>query len=453
MLYTFIFGYSVFRLLEYAQEPADKEKKQQQWEDFKKKRGFASETSAHSDHWKEAHDKIQKSTGSVVVANVESPDSSSDLIATRTLPIWFRKRQDGPYTESDPEFQEFVRFQSDKKKVDDVTRQVLDKAKEKLKCAHCHLPRLRYIGFTGRLNCEMAVSPQLFPPPSYEVPALLLFKDGFSFGWKTLPPHRGAKMNAIFHPTQTFAAAKESARVFFELSYYVVKAKIFGAPLHFPKIHSPRPHDHAHDDKKALGDSSVAKSNELPFSWSSATNQSIQDLLKAMQDGPSAAKRHSEMIENVPFSYPIQAAAKVFKQKQLQGLVRDQMNQARGSVQIKGRIYCFGTRGAYIVTVKAVYLPAEDRFLGPVVVTDGEISADFAARQKMLDWHKQNLKENGGHHVCPKDGVCPVHGKVAHKPGCKHHEVNSKHTDGAVAKPAAEETKPPASEPAPDKEK
>lgn len=422
----------VFRLLEHAQEPSENQKGKRKWEEWKKRQGFGPETPSQS------HDPQQSKEISL----------PSDVVGMRRIPIWFRERRGRQYLESDPEFQEFVRFQSDKKRTSSAIQHVTKSAHTSIKQRYMshHKNILAYIGFQGNVYpqlMDVAIIPQIIPPPSYEVPTLFIYRDGISVGWTALPPDMGRKWNVIFHPLVTLAAAKASAQVFFHLSYHIIYSKISGSPnLHIPTlpgILSAKPS--SNNDREVSGqnlDSASAK---------------VKDLIKAFHEGQSSAKRHSDMLAHLPLSHPIKVAAVVFRRKQLDGLARTQVDQARGTVRITGKLVYEGRFGRYIVNVTATYLPAEDRFLS-VVDYKPELIVDFPARQKLLDWQKKNLRENGGHHVCPKDGSCPVHGKIQHKPDLFHHgKGKSDNGSDSAVKPASEEPKPSAGEPTPDKNK
>lgn len=448
LFWTFVFGYSVFRLLESTQEQSEKDKSRQKWQEWKKKQGFGTEAS-HSDHWKKAHDAIQKTSESTTITSADSVDPaepSTDVIGSILLPVWFRKtKRNVPYRESEPEFKEFVRFQSDEKKVMEVTRHVVQRAETMLKNPG-HQNNLRYIGFKeGKVNVEMAVIPQLLPPDIYEVPSVIMFQDGIALGWKPLPPHLGSKMNTIFHPGSTFEAAKASVYVFFYTSYAIIKSKVSGTPLHLPRFPNSKSHNHTtgqvHERERPGVDNGIKVNDRAPPT-SSISGQSIRDLLKSLHDGQSSAKLHTETVENIPFSYPIQAAARAFRVKQLQGLMQDRVDEARGSVKIAGKMYLRGTRGVYIVNVSALYLPAEDHFLGPVKI-DVEIALNYAAMQKALDHAKKHkhLPE------CEEERR-----KHDHKKPNEDDDQIAK-PDSTESKPSTDEGKPSPSEPTPGKEK
>lgn len=389
---TFFIGWFVFRLLEtYAINGAqDNDTGKDSWEKWRKEQGLTSETKSQplSDHWKKAHDAIQKSSTTPSSAKSIPAGTPADVISTITLPVWIREKKSPLYQPSDQEFKDYARVQADKKKVAELKKQVTDSAVARLKNP-AHEANLKYIGFQGQVHIILELVPQLHPPPLYEVPALIVFKDGIGFGWKVFRPDLGTRMESILRPGVTYAAAKASVNTFFSTSWAISKAKFFGgkAPVVIGAGQFKSP-------SSILSEKELEKDNAIPpLSQWPTNSQSMQELLRAVHNSASTRERHSELVKNLPFSVAVQLAAATFRRQQMVGLAHHQMSRARGALQIRGTVVCMGDRGRYKMSVCAVYLPSEDKFLGPLVVNNAYVVKDYSYWHELEEKKKKALEE------------------------------------------------------------
>lgn len=292
------------------------------------------------------------------------------------------------YTSDDPEAKDFVRIQSDPKKIEQLKRQVGQWAGSRLKNP-AHDINLRYIGFNGQVGVALSLVPQLHPPPLYEVPALVIFKDGIGLGWKVLRPDLGSRMEAVFRPSVTYAAAKASLNVFFLTSYAILKAKVTGNQPMVVNF-KPRPTSSTMSAKDIDRDNSMPSMSSLPAGMNAAA---LQELMKVLHNGANTRERHSDLIKQLPLSTAVQMAAATFRQKQLLGTAQAQQTRARGVLQVRGHIVCMGERGQYQLDVVAFYLPSEDKFLGPLVLSNAYVVKDYNQWQKIEDKQKKKLTD------------------------------------------------------------
>lgn len=312
-----------------------------------------------------------------------------DVISTITLPVWIRERKSQLYTSEDPEAKDYVRIQSDPHKVDQLKRQVGQWAGTRLKNP-IHDVNLKYIEFTGQIGLALHLVPQLHPPPLYEVPAVVIFKDGIGLGWKVLRPDLGSRMEAVFRPGVTYAAAKASLNVFFLTSYAIMKAKLTGGQSVVVNFKSAKPTSSIVSAKDIDKDNSMPSMANLPSGMSSAT---MQELMKVLHNGASTRERHSDLIKQLPLSTAVQMATATFRQRQLHGIAHAQQSRARGVLQIRGHIVCFGKRGQYQLDVVAFYLPSEDKFLGPLVLSNAYVVKDYNQWQQLEEQQRKKLKD------------------------------------------------------------
>lgn len=388
----------MFRFLESSTlENSNKEKSRQALEKWKRDQSTTNESQSHGDHWKKQHDSLQKTSASSASV-LTTGDMPPDIISTFTLPIWIREKKCPMYTSSDPEYKDYVRIQSDPKKVDQLKRQVGQWASARLKNP-AHEVNLKYIGFTGKIGVALDLVPQIVPPPLYEVPAIIIFKDGIGLGWKVLRPDLGSQMEAVFRPGVTYAAAKASLNVFFLTSYAIAKAKLTGDQHVVVKLSSAKPSNSVMSAKDIERDNTIPPISKLPPGMNTAT---IQELMKVLHNVSNTRERHNDLIKQLPLSTAVQVAAATFKQKQLVGIAHAQQTRTRGVLQIRGTIACFGERGKYQMDVVAFFLPSEDKFLGPLVVSNAYLVKDYSRWQQLEEQKKKKKLESQRQDSDPK---------------------------------------------------
>lgn len=309
------------------------------------------------------------------------------MISTITLPIWIRPRKSQLYQPDDPEYKDFARIQSDKKKIADLKKQVADMALARLKNP-AHEVNLKHIAFKGQVTVVLDLVPQLQPPPLYEVPALTLFKDGIGFGWKVLRPDLGTRLESVMRPSVTYNAAKVSIRTFFWTTYAITRAKLSGGNPAIVQLGVNKPSNPVMSQKDLDTDNAIPPMSQWP-----TNTQAMQELIRAVHNGDTTRERHTELIKNLPFSTPVQWAAATFRRAQLHGMMHAQQDSARGVIQVRGAVVCMGDRGKYRMDVLAFYLPSEDKFVGSLLVRSAYIVKDYNQCQKLEEEKKKKLLE------------------------------------------------------------
>lgn len=370
----------------------DTNKPPQSWEEWKKNQqeSVGENDSQFSEQWKKAHKAIQNSNTTPKPLEPQIVGQPSDVISTLTLPIWFREKRSPLYKPDDQEFKDFAKLQADEKKTRDLKVSVARTAAQRLS-QPSHQNALKHIGWDhGEVHVFVELVPQLLPPPLYQVPAIIFFKDGVSLGWKTLRPDLGTKMEAVFRPSATWVAAKASLKAFFVSSYTIAKAKLSGRDP--PGMHGTGFWKRTLADKLTK-DPSSGNVNPPNVQWS-MDQQSVQELVRSIHNNHDTRERHDGLLKNVPLSAAIEVAAHVFRHRQLVEIAHKQTHMARGAVQIKGVLACKGKVGMYKVNFMAVYLPSEDRFVGPVTLHQPYIVKDYKKVQQMEDQNKKALRDS-----------------------------------------------------------
>lgn len=399
LITTFFICYFVFRGVDTFILGNDQGQADSDWGQWKKQKGITSETtSEHSEHWKKAHEALQKSNGTAETSKPQHVELPSDVLQLVTFPIWFRKKAGSVFTPGDPEFKDYAKFQADKKKQNELSQHVANLAVRRLTHDPLHHRNLHVIEWNGAMHFHFDVIPQLHAPPSYEVPALIIFKDGIGFGWKELNPEIGSKMEAIFNPSATWSATKASVRAFYTTSALIVKAKIFGTEP--PQI-LLRGHKHGHDQASSQSTKQITSTGNDntdidAFQWPK-DQITRQELVKALHNSQATKQRHSDLLQNLPLTTAVQVAAHVFRHRQHHAVAEKQQRRARGVVILKGNAVCKGRLGVYKFTVLAMYSPSEERFIGHITLPHNQcvLIKNFDVAQKIEDTKRKALQAGG----------------------------------------------------------
>lgn len=346
---------------------------------------------AFSENWKKQHAALQKSQS--IPKDPEAahriPTGEDQLYLN--IPVWIRKSSLIPYTPADPEWQEFAKLQADTKKVEGLKKVVLDQVVQAMR-QPVHLGRLRFIGFDGRAAFSLEVVPQLYPPAQYEVPALRLERDGISLGWRRLVPEVGTRLDAMFRPSPTFAAAKLSIKTFFQLGYGTVRNHVREALGYRP---SPINSSSLPVAIKTT-DQQVRQANAAdPSKNTKKTPTTWEELRLSLIDmhSTNAKELNLDMISHLPFADALKGAAFMFRYKQRIDTALQKQRNTRGTVQIRGEAEFLGKKGKYKVHVVAVYSPMEDSFIGRVNINNPQLIQDFNSAQKILDKKDRDVLE------------------------------------------------------------
>ena len=297
----------------------------------------------------------------------------SDVLGVLVLPVWFRKSPGRVYQPSDPEFKEFARIQSDPKKMHALKNQVIDALKKRLKTELLHQKSLQYIQFTGTLEAGIDIVPQLRAPPSCESPAVVIFKDGVAIGWKVWKDEIGDRLLRILRPSATYEASKASVRSFFQVTRAMALASL--------------------DNKEVVFDGRRLTLRDLGHNGDKTANSiQLEQLLTAISGELPSKELHNELLANLPLSTAIQFSALSFRNAQRANMIAEQQRAARGAIQVRGNIRCVGQTGTYKMDVTAIYLPSEDKFLGPLIISNAFIWQDYSRLQSKEDQAKRNLR-------------------------------------------------------------
>ena len=327
--------------------------------------------------------------------------------------MWIRSRKSPLYQPDDPEFKDYVRVQSDEKKIAELKKHVAALAVARLKIP-AHAVNLKHIGFTGQVTVVLDLVPQLHPPPLYEVPALILFKDGVGVGWKVLRPDLGSRMDSMMRPSITYQAAKASLRAFCSTTYAIAKAKLVGGNTAVVQLGANTL------PSSVVGQKELDKANAIaPISQWPMNSEAMRELIKAMHNGKETRDRHSELVRNLPFSVAIKHAAATFRATQLHLLAHLQQDKARGAIQVRGAVICMGDKGKYRMDVVAFYLPSEDKFVGPLMIRNAFVVKDYSQWQKLEDQKKKQLADARNQKLPPQPEAKPPtdeHDDTAEKP-------------------------------------
>lgn len=335
-------------------------------------------------HWDKQHAEMKSfQTPAVLPSSTKTDDSPIRI----TVPIWLRKGHQRMYTEFDPEWKEFVKLQNDKKRLDQIKRQVGEAVVHQIGDNGKNKFELALIKFNGRVGIALEVVPQVFTPPIYEVPCFLISPSSLSFGWRPLTAQAGARMERVFRPVVLFDASTAALGTFFSITYAVTKAKIMDK-LGWSKVGNA---------KSTIVLPQIPPESPDQVNASSATNtQSAKPIFPrfpSLENGDAMRKMHSDVVGSMPYSVAIQHATYAFNHVRNARQKLAVSTNVKGVCQVRGHITFFGDRGKFNLEVIAYYLPTDNVFLGAISVKSGWVVQDYRAWEKLKENERKQREQ------------------------------------------------------------
>lgn len=369
---------------------------------------------------------ILSQSGSPQPTAMSGTGSGTGSIAQITIPIWFREREREYFKETDPEWQSFLHFQQDQKKVMEVYMKLYKTVARQLHSPR-HAPQLQYINFKHSMGANFELVIPIFKPITYEVPCISVTSDrNLALGWLALPPAGSAKIERMFHPVVFSHAFLAGVKAFSSTTFYITKAKISDqyngaepSKMSVSMVHM--------GNRKIVTNLTIQKGlsreqqivTQLPMNRipEKHAKLNLPFLRGEAAAGSTMKKNYRDVVSSTTYSDAIEHASLVFKQTWLDKHMAAVQDTTNGVLIIKGFLDCFGEHGTYRLEVAAFYLPSEDAFVGEPQITNAFIMPDLtgtqmkkrmqAARQAHAHLHHGNHghHENHGH----PDKTPPVH--------------------------------------------
>jgi hypothetical protein len=327
------------------------------WEDFKKKRA-----------------ELDKEAG----RNVEESDLSGTAKAENwkpiaftpiwvPIPIWTTLKKAPEYKPTDPEWKEFLKLEQDRDRVKklkaEIARTIATGVLDGLP------PQVeRAWGFDGTVSYDSGQIDFVFPfsPPNiYERPGLLITASGIKWTSQELSDERGRRFYRIFHPTVFVQAFWAGGKAFYKYYYASITERISKILGEEPR--KPQPNTVS----KAFRGFSAAELAELKkaFTISSAStligSQDAADLLKVLLPPPAPKSA-------------MEAAVNAYKRKHTNLQVAKWKECPRGGCYLTGHVDIRGTKATIRVSVKAIYIPSQDIFLGSPIIGEAIVMPKLA---------------------------------------------------------------------------
>lgn len=317
------------------------------WDDFKKKRA-----------------ELDKELG----RNVQSPDLSKVAKGGHSklplpapiwipIPIWTTLKKAPEYKATDPEWKEFLKLEQDpdrvKKLKDGIARNVATGILDGLPP-----PVERAWGFDGKVSYDSGQIDFVFPlsPPNiYERPCLLITTSGIKWTSQELPDDRGRRFYRIFHPTVFAQAFWAGGKAFYRYHYNSVEKWISERFGEQPKKSQSKTVSRGFKGFSAAEQALLKKAFTISSSPTSIDIQDPSELLKVLLPPPAPKSA-------------MEAAVNAYKRKQTHMQVAKWKECPRGGCYLTGHVDIRGTKATIRVSVKAIYIPSQDIFLGSPII-------------------------------------------------------------------------------------
>ena len=313
------------------------------WDDFKKKRA-----------------ELDKELG----GNVQAPHLSKDARREKgkplnfapiwiPIPIWTTLKKAPEYKTTDPEWKEFLKLELDRDRMKKlkgeiartITMSILDGLPPGVE---------RAWGFDGKVAYDSGQIDFVFPfspPDIYERPGLIITADGIKWTSQELPDERGRRFYRIFHPTVFARAFWAGGRAFYMYHYQNLKSRLserFGGE---PKTSQTKIVTKGSRGFSAAERAQLKRNLMISTSSTLIDSQDSAELLKVLV--PSPAPKSA-----------MEAAVKAYKRNHTNLQVAKFKECPRGGCYLTGHVDIRGTKATIRVSVRTIYIPSQDTFLG-----------------------------------------------------------------------------------------
>lgn len=345
------------------------------WNDFKKKRA-------------ELDKELGRNVQNPDLSKISAADSSKPVTFAPIwipIPIWTTLKKAPEYKPTDPEWKEFLKLEQDRDRVKklkgEVARTIATGVLDGLPP-----PIERAWGFDGKVSYDSSQIDFVFPfsPPNiYERPALLITASGIKWTSQELPDERGRRFYRIFHPivfAQAFWAGGKAFYRYHSSSIQKWVSEKFGEqPKQSQTKIVPKGFRGFSTAEQAL----LKKAFTISSSPTLIDPQDASELLKVLLPPPAPKSA-------------MEAAVNAYKRKQTNTQVAKWKECPRGGCFLTGHVDIRGTKATIRVSVKAIYIPSQDIFLGSPIIGEAIVMPKLSmmtADKLKLERQKTENKE------------------------------------------------------------
>lgn len=283
------------------------------------------------------------------------------------IPVWTIKTKSGEYKATDPEWKEFVKLEGDPKRVKALKAAT---AKAVATAVLDQLPStaLKAWGFDEKVKFDTGHIDFVFPfgpPPIYERPGLMITSTGLRLANQKLPDDTGRRYYRIFHPAIFAQAFWAGGKAFCQFYYARAVAKA---------------------TKLLAGDSQNRLLTTLAKSfkgYTAAQQAQLKDAFTVSRPSTLIDPTDSAALLKLLLPSPdpqsaLAVATKAYKRKQTTLQVAKLKECPRGGCFLTGYVDVIGSKATVRVTMKAVYIPSQDIFLGTPTVGEAIVMPKVA---------------------------------------------------------------------------
>lgn len=347
------------------------DKVEKDWVDFKKKR-------VQED--KEQSRKAQLSELSTRTATEQTSVIGFPPIWI-PIPIWTIRKKPIEYMTTDPEWKEFVKLEQDKKRVKEL-KTIAAKAVAIAVLDGLPPAALRVWGFDGHVKFDTGRIDFVFPthaPAPHERLGLMVSPRGIWWTTRPMTDERGRRFYRIFHPTVFASAFWAGGKAYYDYYFKIVETK--ASELLGNKARNPQ----ARSIPKAPIGYTGKEQAELKKAFTTPNPSAPTDLT-------DTAALLKTLLPSPPPHSAMEAAVKAYKKTHTNLQVAKWKECPRGGCYLTGYVDIISPKATIRVTVKAVYIPSEDKFLGSPTVIEATampkvsvITADKLKAEKLRE--------------------------------------------------------------------
>ena len=278
------------------------------------------------------------------------------------IPIWTTSKKAPEYKTTDPEWNEFLKLEQDPERVKklkgEVARIVATGVLDGLPP-----PVERAWGFDGKVSFDSGQIDFVFPfsPPNvYERPGLLVSPNGIRWSSQELPDERGRRFHRIFHPVVFALAFWAGGKAFAGFYYTSFKTKVSEMFGEKPKRVQTRSVSNPFKGISPEEQAQLKRAFTLTTSPTLMDPEDSAELLRVLVPPPALKSA-------------MEAAVNAYKRKHTHLQVAKWKECPRGGCYLTGHVDIRGTKATIRVSVKAIYIPAQDTFLGSPTIGEAVV--------------------------------------------------------------------------------
>lgn len=342
--------------------------------------------------------KSKKSTeGSMVVSAGSESNASGKLHGPQDVSFvirlpFIRQRHPVPYMETDKEWVEASKLMEDPARLMALKKVIVDETIKGWARDKPTLDSIKRVNASDRVKVEVSldVVVPLYRPPKFDQHAVVWLPDGPRLAKIPLSNTTASRIIRLWYPEVSFKAFWNASIVFTYASYQMARSGIQNIGSSSISVVTPLSSAASHKTAAVRSPSSKKASTSTEKGLNAA--EKTDDQLMAF---------FLDLAKTLTPESPLAQAKMAFLKTSSALQLRALQHVPEGAVVFQGYVVLVGHRGKVKSTISAIYLPAQDRLILPVIIERTEILPSTARwhqvaprKQRVQPGHKSAVGES-----------------------------------------------------------